>query len=180
MRIETKRLVIQPMTMDDYEGLKKILQDREVMYAYEHAFSDQEVQDWYDNQQKRYQRDGFGLWAVKKKETGEMIGQCGITWQDFAGKQVLEVGYLFQKAYWHMGYATESAKACKEYAFLMLGAEEVYSIIRDNNFPSQNVARRNGMKPVGTFVKHYWGIDMPHIAFCITKQAFEAEEKQEM
>ena len=51
---------------------------QEVMYAYEHAFSDEEVQEWLDRQLGRYEEYGFGLWAVILKETGEMIGQCGI------------------------------------------------------------------------------------------------------
>ena len=67
------------------------------MYAYEHAFSDEEAWEWLDRQIARYQTDGFGLWAVILKETGQMIGQCGLTWQDFNGKQVLEVGYLLRK-----------------------------------------------------------------------------------
>ena len=45
------------------------------MYAYEHAFSDAEVNSWLERQLKRYVTDGFGLWAVLLKETGSMIGQ---------------------------------------------------------------------------------------------------------
>lgn len=104
------------------------------MTAYEHAFDDAEVQQWLENQLRRYREDGFGLWAVLLKDTEQMIGQCGITWQECNGRRVLEVGYLFEKAYWHQGYATEAAIACKEYAFEVLQADEVFSIIRDNNF----------------------------------------------
>ena len=49
------------------------------MYAYEGAFSDEEVQEWLDRQVSRYQKWNFGLWAVILKETDEMIGQCGLT-----------------------------------------------------------------------------------------------------
>ncbi len=99
-----------------------------------------------------------------------MIGQCGITKQDCDGKDVLEIGYLLQKAYWHNGYATEAAVACKEYAFNTLNIDEVYSIIRDNNIASQNVAKRNGMTPKGMLAKHYRGVDMPHIIFLLRKR----------
>lgn len=167
MLIESTRLFLRKMSQSDFNALCKILQDEEVMYAYEGAFSDKEVQEWLDRQIMRYKTDGFGLYAVILKENGEMIGQCGLTFQDFNGNQVLEVGYLFQKAYWHRGYATEAARACKEYAFTVLDADEVYSIIRDTNIPSQKVAERNGMVRVGVFTKHYRDVDMPHYAYAI-------------
>lgn len=99
------------------------------------------------------------------KSTGEMIGQCGLTWQLCDGPRVLEVGYLFQKAFWHKGYATECAIASKNYAFETLHADEVFSIIRENNLPSQAVAKRNSMTLRGAFFKHYYGMDMPHLVF---------------
>ena len=94
MILETQRLTLREMTQDDYADLCKILQDKEVMYAYEHAFSDEEAQGWLDNQLRRYQEDGFGLWAVVLKDTGEMIGQCGLTMQELGDRRVVEVGYL--------------------------------------------------------------------------------------
>lgn len=55
--------------------------------------------------------------------------------------------------------------ACKNYGFSILRFDALYSIIRDNNTASRNVALRNGMQPVDTVVKHYRGVDMPHIVF---------------
>lgn len=167
--IETKRLYLRELQPSDREALSKILQDEQTMYAYEGAFSDTEVQAWLDKQLKSYQRNGFGLWAAVLKETGEMIGQCGLTWQELTGEQVLEIGYLFQRAFWHKGYASEAAMACKNYAFEMLQADEVFSIIRDTNVPSQRVAERNGMTRCGEFIKHYRGIDMPHYVYSVQK-----------
>ena len=87
-------------------------------------------------------------------------------WKD---QEVLEIGYLFQRAYWHQGYATEAAKACKEYAFEVLHADEVCSIIRDTNTASQRVAIRNGMAVADSWVKRYRGIDMPHDRYVVTR-----------
>lgn len=167
MILETNRLYLREMEQSDFDSLCKILKDPKTMYAYEHGFSDEEVQDWLDKQKKRYREDGFGLWAVIEKESNQMIGQCGLTFQDFDGREVLEVGYLFQRAYWHKGFATEAAIACKEYAFEHLHAKEVYSIIRDSNIASQNVAVRNGMQICGKFTKHYYGMDMPHLVYSV-------------
>lgn len=170
--LETERLLLREMTPEDFPALCAILQDAEVMYAYEGAFSDGEVWNWLRRQMSRCRRNGHGLWAVVDKSSGEMIGQCGLTWQDslVPGKQALEVGYLFRKDVWHQGYATEAARACRDYAFDTLGAEEVWSFIRDTNTPSQAVARRNGMSVRGTLIKHYKGVDMPHLAFSIRRE----------
>ena len=171
--LETPRLCLREMTWDDYPALCRMLKDPDVMYAYEHAFSDEEARAWMEKQLARYREYGFGLWAVILKETNEMIGQCGLTMQDCGREQpVLEIGYLFEKAFWHQGYASESAIACREYAFHTLRAKEVFSIIRDQNLPSRKVAERNGMTPKGSFVKHYYGMDMPHIIFSVKNPGF--------
>lgn len=169
MVLETERTYLRKMEQSDFPALCKILQDKEVMYAYEHAFSCEEVQEWLDKQIKRYNQDGFGLWAVILKDTDEMIGQCGITMQEYKNKKVPEIGYLFQKNFWHHGYAAETAIACKEYAFNVLHFSEVCSIIRDNNISSQNVAKKNGMVIKDKFVKHYYGMDMLHYVFAVKK-----------
>lgn len=168
--LETPRLVLRELSQADYSALAAIMQDEQAMYAYEGAFSDIEIQAWLDKQLMRYQTDGFGLWAVILKESGNMIGQAGITWQNVEGERIPEVGYLFQRAYWGNGYATEAAVACKNYAFDILGFQEVYSIIRDINIPSINVAIRNGMLARKRSIRHYRGVDMPHYVFSARKE----------
>lgn len=138
--LETERLYLREMRPADFAALCKILQDEKAMYAYEGALDDEEVQKWLDRQLSRYQKWGFGLWAVILKETQEMIGQCGLTMQPWKEEEVLEIGYLFQRDFWHQGYAIEAAKACKDYAFEILDVKEVYSIIRDTNTASKRVA----------------------------------------
>lgn len=169
MILETKRLYLRPLTQEDFVPLCKILQDDLTMTAYEGAFTKQEVQEWLERQLQRYQMWGFGLWAVVLKENDEMIGQCGLTMQQWKGNEVLEIGYLFQRAYWHQGYATETAKACKKYAFEVLQAKEVCSIIRDTNLASKKVALRNGMQEIDHDIKYYRGVVMPHTRYIVKK-----------
>ena len=166
--IETKRLIIREMVQHDYDALCKILCDEEVMRtAYKNAFSLEESQNWLNRHLKRYAEYGFGLWAVELKETNEMIGQCGLTMQGWREKEILEIGYLFQKAYWHKGYATEAAIACKEYAFSVLNASSVYSIVRDTNIAAQNVAVRNGMNIIDKDTKTFRYIDMDFFLYSL-------------
>ena len=167
MILETERLYLREMNQSDFASLCRILKDDETMYAYEGAFSDDEVREWLYRQIARYQKWGFGLWAVILKDTNEMIGQCGLTMQNWKDDEVLEIGYLFERAHWHKGYASEAAKACKKYAFETLNASEVCSIIRDTNIASQNVAIRNGMTVKDKWTKHYRGMDMPHHRYVV-------------
>ncbi len=113
MKCETERLLLRELEYSDIDALSAILRDEETMYAYNGAFSENETLDWLERQLARYKKYGFGLWAVILKESGEMIGQCGLTMQPWKDKELLEVGYLLNKKYWHMGYATEAAKAGK-------------------------------------------------------------------
>ena len=169
MILETERLYLREMNQNDFDALCKILQDDKAMYAYEGAFNDDEVKEWLDRQIARYEKWGFGLWAVILKETDEMIGQCGLTMQPWKETEVLEIGYLFQRMYWHNGYAIEAASACKKYAFEILDAKEVCSIIRDTNTASQNVAMRNGMIAADSWTKHYRGVEMPHDRYVVKR-----------
>ena len=165
--LETERTYLREMTEDDYEDLCEILQDAKTMYAYEHAFTDIEVQNWLIKQLENYKKFEFGLWAVIDKKTECFIGQVGLTIQNVIGKEELEIGYLIRRIFWHKGYATEAAIACKEYAFNCLNKDRVVSIIRNNNFASQHVAKRVGMKFESQFIKHYYNIDMPHYVYFI-------------
>lgn len=61
MILETERLFLRELEQGDLPGLKRILQDEETMYAYNGAFSDEEVQQWLDRQFERYKKYGFGL-----------------------------------------------------------------------------------------------------------------------
>lgn len=153
--------------------LAEMLQDPEVMYAYEHTFSDADVWDWLNRQRERYQRDGFGLWAVIKKgvQSGlpEMIGQAGLTMQPCEGRQVLEVGYLLKKRFWHQGYAVEAAKACMQYAFQCRNADRVHSIIKADNWPSIRVADALGMEKEKEFMAEYYHGKMLHVLYSMER-----------
>lgn len=172
--IETSRLILRELEEADFSSLRHMLQDEEVMYAYEGAFTDDMVKAWYDRQLTRYAETGYGLWSLVEKETGRWIGQCGLTLQDFNGVEVLEVGYLLCKEYWGNGYATEAARACMDYAFGHLGVKEVYSIIRDDNIASQRVAERNGLKKVGILTKYYRDVFIPHNVYAVSSHDYYA------
>lgn len=169
MILETKRLTLRRLEEADFSAWSAVLGDPQVMYAYEHGFSEDEVRQWIDRQQERYAKYGFGLWAVMEKASGELIGDCGVTMQDWDGREVPEIGYHLRRDKWRQGFAIEAAAACREYGFHTLNFPELFSIIRDNNFPSQRVALRNGMAVRGSFIKYYRRMAMPHLVFSVKR-----------
>ncbi len=157
------------MTQRDLPQLRTIMQDSQTMAAYEGPFDDDMVSAWFARMRERYRQDGFGLWAVVMSGTDEMIGQCGLTGQRILDEDVIEVGYLFNRGHWHRGYATEAARACRDYAFDTLDAARVYAQVRDTNIASMNVAIRLGMTVRGRFEKTFRGVRMPHFAFAVDR-----------
>lgn len=170
MRLQTTRLVLRDMSETDLPNLREILTDPVAMAAYEGPFDDSESQAWLDRNLQRYDEDGFGLWAVELRDApGRMIGQCGITRQRLEDDDILEVGYLFHRAHWHRGFATEAATASRDWAFRQLDAATIWAKVRDTNVASMNVAIRLGMTVRRRFLTHYRGVDMPHLGFAFDR-----------
>jgi RimJ/RimL family protein N-acetyltransferase len=167
--LETERLVIREMTTDDLPAIREIVQDEKTMYAWNGAWTEEETVEGLEKQLQSYREYGFGRWSVVLKGTGAVIGMCGLMWWETDKDRVPEIGYLFNRSYWHNGFASEAAIACKQYAFDVLAFDEVYSLIRDTNYASMNVAIRAGMLVRGRYIKHYKGEDMPHYVFSVKK-----------
>lgn len=114
---ETKRLFLREWTMQDLDAWAAILSDAEVMQYYPKPFDRQNVQDWIAWNLENYRTDGFGLWAVHLRATGELLGDCGITMQQIHGQRLPEIGFHMKKSVWGQGYATEAERACFTWAY---------------------------------------------------------------
>ncbi len=165
MILETPRLFLREMVQSDFQDLAEILQNPKVMYAYEHEFSEYDVQVWLERQRARYKKYAFGLWAIILKATNEMVGQAGLTMQPYKNTEVLEVGYLLKEKFWHNGYAQEAAYACKRYAFECLHKDTVHAIIKADNAASVKVAERIGMSKEDEFFTQYYNGDTLHFLY---------------
>lgn len=163
--IQSERLGLRKMTRDDFKDLCEILQDIDVMYAWEHAFSDSEVSEWIEKNIKRYENEGFSYFVAIEKSSNKLIGVMGPLIEEIEGARHIGIAYILNKKYWGKGYALEGAQACMNYAFSELGAHKVIAEIRPSNLSSCKVATRLGMEVEGSFVKHYNGQDMPHLIY---------------
>ena len=168
--METNRLALRRLVPEDEPALCRFLGNPQVMYAWEHGFSPQEVRDWISRNLARYEKDGYGYFAAVEQKSGRMVGNIGLLREPIRGEERLCLGYLLDNRYWGMGYATEGAKACLDYAFKYLIAPEVLADIRPGNTPSRRVAERLGMRAVGEFVKVYRGKEMPHLIYRLGRE----------
>ncbi|MFH5183071.1 GNAT family N-acetyltransferase [Paenibacillus sp. TAB 01] len=164
---ESERLKFRRIGIEDYDDLAEMLTDPEVMYAWEHTFTREQIIEWIDRQLEYYHRDGVGYFAAASKDTEEIVGQIGLHYSDFQGNRVLEVCYMLKKRFWNQGYALEGAKAWLDYAKEQLGVNEAYAFVRTSNPSSMRVAEKAGMHRAGTFVKHYNGMDMEHFIYLV-------------
>ena len=158
MKIETKRLILREMTEEDFAPLYRVLADRELMQHYPYTFDEARVRDWIHKNLERYQIFGFGLWAVCLKETSEMIGDCGLTMQNINGQIKPEIGYHIEAEHQQKGYATEAAKAVRDWTFRNTPFNMVYSYMKHTNEPSARTAMAYGCRLMNTFADEQDGI----------------------
>ena len=91
--METERLLLRELSYDDYDALYEILSDSDIMQHYPYTFDESRVKNWITRNIERYRVFGFGLWAIVLKESGAVIGDCGITMQNIHGAIKPEIGY---------------------------------------------------------------------------------------
>ena len=151
MRIETYRLALREMTMDDFNALFIVLGDSDIMTHYPYTFDENRVRGWIEKNIERYKIFGFGLWAVVLKETGEMIGDCGLTMQLIRGQIKPEIGYHIRRDCQRKGYGSEAAKAVRDWAFNNTPFNIIYSYMKFTNVGSYLTAAANGMHQVDEF-----------------------------
>lgn len=167
--VATPRLYLRKIRLDDFNSICAILQDIDVMYAWEHAFSNLEVTEWIEENLRRYARDGFSYWGVLKKTNRQFIGLCGLISENAAQESYVGLGYIFNKSVWNNGYAFESARACVDYAFDHLSLDEITAQVRPENTKSIKLATKLGMSIKKHFVKQYRGKPILHLLYSRTK-----------
>ncbi|MGA8575530.1 MAG: GNAT family N-acetyltransferase [Candidatus Cybelea sp.] len=146
MLIETPRLRLRRYREDEAELVFGLMSDPLVMHYYPQTYDLDHCKKVLDSILTSYRVRGYSMFAVERKADGEYLGQIGLLhWDDVDAREDVEVAYMLRPEFWKMGYATEAARACRDWAFGNLGTDRVVSFIDVNNAPSMSVARRNGM-----------------------------------
>lgn len=169
--LETKRLQLRHLVIEDLDDLFSLYQDPEIRKYFPEGILDyedtKEELEWHMNGHPRHPE--LGLWATIHKDTGKFIGRCGLLPWDIDGRLEIEVAYLLDKNFWHQGLATEAVNGIINYAFEKLNLLRLICLIDPENVASQRVAERIGM----TFERKVDGIDgdnFPTLIYAINKQ----------
>lgn len=144
----TPRLVTRKLVFDDHKIWARFFEDPATVKFFPntgHESPEERSNFWIDKCLNRYKDEQYGLQALIERSTGNFIGQCGLMTQEVDNKSELEVGYDLFPEYRGKGYAIEAAQCFRDWGFNNKLSESIISIIHPENFPSQNVAKRNGM-----------------------------------
>jgi RimJ/RimL family protein N-acetyltransferase len=149
---ETERLLFRRITEQDFDTWLEFCKYPDSL---KYIFSQEQlkVEDplercrmWFNRVYIRYENELGGMNALIDKQTGELVGQCGLLIQTIDDIEELEIGYSLMPAFRGKGYASEAAKKCKEFAFENEYAASLISVIVPENSDSIKVAMNNGMK----------------------------------
>jgi len=162
VRLETERLVLRPLTLDDLDDIAGFVGDPETMrfIGAGGPRTREQARKSLEWMIETFQRQGLGQFGVERKEDGVLVGRTGlnvwdptdwsITRLDEAdGPTEIEIAYLFGRDYWGHGYATEAAKSVRDWALGELGLDRLIALIYPENVRSIAVARKLGMEPEG-------------------------------
>jgi RimJ/RimL family protein N-acetyltransferase len=145
--LETQRLLLRHLVMDDLDSLFAFYSDSDVVKyipdaprTYEET---REELEWFMNGHPKVPE--LGLWATIYKEAVQFIGRCGLLPWTIDGQEEVEVAFALAKAYWGQGLATEVAQALVQYGFEHLRLSRLICLIDHDNKASINVATKIGM-----------------------------------
>lgn len=150
--LETPRLILRRWREEDVAPMAAINADPEVMrWIRDGSVRDEQqtrggVQAW----ESEWESQGFGLFAVEIRSTGELAGFTGLSVPDFLPEVLpaVEVGWRLGRSHWGQGLATEAAAAAVRFGFEERGLERIVSITQVGNDASERIMAKLGMHPV--------------------------------
>jgi [ribosomal protein S5]-alanine N-acetyltransferase len=145
---ETERLILRRFTPEDAADNYRIYTDPENMkfmgrqpdsVEFERYHIRRHIANYYDTH-------GFGLWAAVLKENKQLIGRCGLLYQQVEDRREVEVSYLIDRHHWGRGLATEAAREVVRLGFEKYGFPRIVAMINPENVASVRVAEKAGMR----------------------------------
>ena len=148
--LETQRLLLREITPEDAAFAFNLNSDPDVLrYTGDEPFDSVEEARTFLENYSDYARNGFGRWGMELKETGELIGWCGL--KRDRETQEIDLGFRLFQSCWNKGYATEAATACLNLGFNEWNRERIVGRAMKANLGSIRVLEKVGMQFVEEF-----------------------------
>lgn len=163
LRLETARLILRPLELDDLDAMASLLGDAEALTLWGAPLDRDGSLAWIERNRERYRTHGFGRCGVVERETGELIGDCGLIPTEVEGTPEVELGWIVRRSRWGRGIASEAAEAWRDHAFDVLGLDRIVSMVSERNPASRRVAEKLGMTVEREAV---WG-DSPMLMYAL-------------
>jgi len=180
MRLETKRLIIRPLDMNDLHDFHGILSQKEVMqYIPDMTPTPEELKgyfEWFFDCYKKNRPDKIIKYTVgiELKESRRPIGWCGFGPLDFNPGEI-ELYYGIAREHWNRGYATEASLAMLDFAFRAVGLNEIVAVVMPANKASVRVIEKVGLiyrKKVENLPEKFAGYEGDHY-YSLTRAEYE-------
>jgi len=148
LRLETERLSLRRFTEDDRSIMAAINSDPKVMECFPAPMTRYQSEAMMDRIAEHWQTNGFGLFALEIRDTGQLIGFTGLSRPPYEtpASPCVEVGWRLTPKAWGKGYATEAATACLHWGFGELNLDEIVSFTFAGNIRSRRVMERLRMR----------------------------------
>ena len=141
--IETERLVLRPVTLDDAEAMFEYASDKEnTRYNFP---TNQSLEETKNNIAQFYLANPLGRWGIELKSTGEFIGTIDLHKIDTVLKKAA-IGYIINQKYWNQGLTTEANRAVIKLAFEEIGMNKLTALHDKDNPASGKVMEKSGMR----------------------------------
>jgi [ribosomal protein S5]-alanine N-acetyltransferase len=163
-RLETERLVCERLTPDHAPELMTLLSDPRVakpLFASAEPPSEAEMVENLGAKVAHWERFDFGLWLLRDRVTGEMLGRGGLQHTFVGGCDEVEIGWAILPARWGQGLATEMARAAAGVAFDDLRLGELVAFTLPENIASRRVMEKTGFN----YERRIVHVGLPHVLY---------------
>lgn len=176
--VETERLLLRPVTLDDAEAMFDYASDREnTRYTFP---TNQSLEETKNNIGQFYLANPLGRWGIELKSNGKFIGTIDLHKIDSVLKKAA-IGYIINKKYWNQGLATEANRAVIELAFEKIGMNKLTALHDKDNPASGKVMEKSGMcfshaEPYACMDQHEEGRIVTRVHYVLTKEDYFANK----
>jgi RimJ/RimL family protein N-acetyltransferase len=163
--IRTERLELRPFRPGDEDAMALVYGDADALRFWGPPLTREEIARRIERNLERLAADGFARWAIVVRQTGELVGDAGLSRTEVEGVEEIELGWVVRPDRWGKGFATEAGAAWRDRAFAELGLHRIVSMIRPDNTSSRRVAEKLGME----VRRHATWNDAPHLMYVLER-----------